>query len=45
MILDTIHPAIGTWLLRKLGVYDFYNRLAEDDEPRIRVLEGRSPDR
>lgn len=45
MILDTIHPGIGTWLLRKLGVYDFYDRLAEDDEPRIRALEGRAPDK
>ncbi|MFC1888397.1 SDR family NAD(P)-dependent oxidoreductase [Thermodesulfobacteriota bacterium] len=42
MILNTIHPGIGNWMLRKFGVHDFYRLLAEDDETRIREMEGES---
>lgn len=30
-MLDAIHPAIGTWLLRNFGVYDWYCGQSEDN--------------
>ncbi len=36
MVLDAIHPGIGTWLLRTFGVYDFYRRQAEENEREMR---------
>jgi short-subunit dehydrogenase len=33
-ILDALHPAIVTWILRHFGVYDFYRRQAEENQAR-----------
>ncbi|MCK5180912.1 MAG: SDR family oxidoreductase [Dehalococcoidia bacterium] len=30
-ILDAIHPGIGTWILRKFGVYDWYQGQSDDN--------------
>lgn len=30
-ILDAIHPGIGTWILRKTGVYDWYRGQSEEN--------------
>lgn len=31
-VLDAIHPGIGSWLLRKFGVYGFYKAQADENE-------------
>jgi len=32
MVLDAIHPGIGSWLLRTFGVYEFYRKQAMENE-------------
>ncbi len=36
MVLDALHPGIGTWMLRTFGVYDFYRRQSEENEGELR---------
>jgi len=32
MVLDAIHPGIGSWILRTFGVYEFYRKQAIENE-------------